>query len=513
MVFTDTRDTLLDGKYLILGKLGQGAYGEVFLTKHTGLGVFRAIKRIRKSQDIHNTRRREADALKNLRHASLPIIYDIDEDDVYFYIIEEYIEGTALSDYVRERKRLTEQETCSIVKSICTVLGYMQERAGLLHLDIKPDNIIVTNEGIKLVDFGSSCVKAVLPECVMGTAGYAAPELYHSSRPKERCDVYSLGMLMRFMLTGQTLGGLQGYICSENLEFIINKCTSQNPSERYEDAKKLYLALEKSQTLKNKKITANPAVILIAGSAYRIGTTHFAIMLASYLKSMGCRCLLELAAQEDKRVVIPIYGKIRHMSCHGGIYNVDGVEVMPDYKGFAAALNDNERMAYSIIIKEIGSMWEWEDSTLENYIDNADSLVLVTGHTVEELLDYERAVNFLKKTGKKFVSAVNFADGREYMGIRKEHYMENAFRIPYCTAPYSFKMGRNIIEKTIIPEWTKKDDGNRHCRDAKRLWNNALCFVRRQLSVKRDKKTGDGQQSLHGFIEKQNITTGKGYSK
>ena len=87
-----THNTLLDGKYLILDKLGQGAYGEVFLTRHTGLGVCRAVKRIRKSQDIHNTRRHEADALKALRHASLPIIYDIDEDDVYFYIVEEYIE-------------------------------------------------------------------------------------------------------------------------------------------------------------------------------------------------------------------------------------------------------------------------------------------------------------------------------------------------------------------------------------------------------------------------------------
>lgn len=231
-----THNTLLDGKYLILDKLGQGAYGEVFLTRHTGLGVCRAVKRIRKSQDIHNTRRHEADALKALRHASLPIIYDIDEDDVYFYIVEEYIEGTSLSRYVSDRKRLSQEETCSIVMSICTVLGYMQKQAGLLHLDIKPDNVLVTAEGIKLVDFGSSCMAAQPLECVMGTEGYAAPELYHRAVPEERCDIYSIGMLMKFMLTGQISGSINSNICSENLEFIINKCTSQNPSERYEDA-------------------------------------------------------------------------------------------------------------------------------------------------------------------------------------------------------------------------------------------------------------------------------------
>ena len=96
VVFTDTQNTLLDGKYLILDRLGQGAYGEVFLTRHTGLGVYRAVKRISRSRDIHDTRRREADALKSLSHSSLPIIYDIDEDDVYFYIVEEYIRGTSL---------------------------------------------------------------------------------------------------------------------------------------------------------------------------------------------------------------------------------------------------------------------------------------------------------------------------------------------------------------------------------------------------------------------------------
>ena len=499
MVFTDTQSTLLDGKYLILSKLGQGAYGEVFLTRHTGLGVCRAVKRIRKSEDIHNTRRREADALKNLRHTSLPIIYDIDEDDVYFYIIEEYIEGTSLFEYVRTRKRLAEEETCSIVMSICTVLGYMQKQAGLLHLDIKPDNILVTDEGIKLVDFGSSYMKEAPPECVMGTAGYAAPELYHRSSPKERCDVYSLGMLMRFMLAGQTL---DGYKCSENLEFIIDKCTSQNPSERYEDAGELFLALEKSQTLTNKKITANPTIIVIAGSGHRVGATHFAIMLSAHLKSRGIKCLLELLAQKDKQMTIPVYGQVRRISCRGGVYDVDGVEIVPDYQGFAVALSQSDKDEYSVIIREIGSMWEWNESTLTQYIDDSDNFVLVTGHTVDELLDYERAVAFFKGVGRKFVSAVNFAAGHEYMEIKKEHYMENALRVPYCTAPYSFKMGRGVIEKTIIPDWVQKDNSDRGHGNAKRMWDNALCAVRRQLSVKRGKKAGDGKQSLRRCTKK-----------
>lgn len=493
VVFTDTHDTLLDGRYLILRRLGQGAFGEVFLTRHVGLGVYRAVKRIRKSKDVHNTRRKEADALKNLRHTSLPIIYDIDEDDVYFYIVEEYIEGISLSEYVRDRTRLAQDETCGIIMSICTVLSYMQTQAGLLHLDIKPDNVLLTEDGVKLVDFGSSCMENEIPGCVMGTAGYAAPELYHGGSPGTGCDVYSLGMLMRFMLTGQ-ISCSKNYICSENFQFIINKCTSQNASERFKDANELFLALEQSQKLFNKEITADPKVILVSGSTRRVGTTHFAIMLAAQLTSMGYKCLLELAYNGDRGFSAPLYSGIRSVSCHGGIYNVDGVEVLPDYKGFAVPVSDEERKQYIVIVREIGSMWEWDESTLDDIKKDTFKFILVTGHTLRELIDYETAAAGLRKKGVEFVSAVNFADGQEYIGIRKEHNMGNAFRIPYCTRPYSFKKGRDIIEKTGILGWSGKKGGNRCCRNAKQMWSNALCLMRRQLSVKRKKKACDSKQ-------------------
>lgn len=495
MVFTDTQDTLLDGRYLILRRLGQGAFGEVFLTRHMGLGVLRAVKRICKSRDVHNTRRHEADALKNLRHTSLPIIYDIAEDDVYFYIVEEYIEGISLSEYVRDRIRLTQEETVDIIMSICTVLSYMQVHGGLLHLDIKPDNVLLTKDGVKLVDFGSSCVEDEPLECVMGTVGYVAPELYHGSSPGTRCDVYSLGMLMRFMLTGQVLVSNRSYICSKNFQFIINKCSSQNASERFKDADELFLALEQSQKLFNKKIAADPVIILIAGSTHRVGTTHFAVMLGAQLTAMGYKCLLELISHgSDRRMPFPIYGGISSVSCHGGVYRVDGVEVLPDYNGYAVALNDEERAQYSVIIREIGSMWEWDESTFDENKKDIGKFILVTGHTVEELIDYERAAARLKEKGVDFVSAVNFADGREYMGIRKEHNMKNAFRIPYCTRPYSFKKGSDIIEKTAILEWLGRKGGNRCRRNAKQMWSDALCLMHRQLSVKREKNARGGKQ-------------------
>lgn len=495
VVFTDTQNTLLDGKYLILSKLGQGAYGEVFLTRHTGLGVYRAVKRIDRSRDVYNMWRREADALKSLSHPSLPIIYDVDEDDVYFYIVEEYIRGTSLTEYVRHRGRLAESEVREAAMSICTVLGYMQASAGLCHMDIKPDNVMVTENGIRLVDFGSSCIGNDKPRLLTGTAGYAAPEMYNAGRTEGTCDIYSLGMLMRFMLTGDTPhDNYNGNICSENLEFIINKCTASEAEARYATAGELFQALEQSQS-DNRRTTVNPTVITIAGCGRRVGTTHFAVMLAAHFTLSGERCLLELAAENEKNIPVFLSGDIRHISCKGGVYTIDKVTVLPNYHGYAVPIDEDAYGSYSIIIRDAGNIFDMDRDVLDKYGEKSAPLVVVAGHTFEELLDYEMAVGILKEAGIDYVSAVNFTDGRGYSGIRREHRMKRALRIPYCTEPYSFKMRSGIIEKTIIPEWTTKQKGNRCCRHAKRLWNDTLCLVRRQLSVKRKKKACTGMRN------------------
>ena len=494
VVFTDTQNTLLDGKYLILDRLGQGAYGEVFLTRHTGLGVYRAVKRISRSRDIHDTRRREADALKSLSHSSLPIIYDIDEDDVYFYIVEEYIRGTSLGEYVRGMGRLTEDETRGIAMSLCDVLEYMNTRAGLFHLDIKPENVMVTDDGIRLVDFGSSYTEDVQPGVLTGTVGYAAPELYNSGKPNRTCDIYSLGMLMRFMLTGETPNYNISNICSENLEFIINKCTALEAGQRYATAAELYRALEQSQS-DNRRTTAEPTVILVAGCGHRVGATHFAVMLAAHFTLSGRKCLLEPAAEDGKSLSVPLYGDIRHIGCRGGVYTVNGITVVPDYHGYAVPMDNETYGSCQVVIKEVGNILDMQVSGIKGYMDETYALVLVAGHTFDELLDYEKAAAMLDEAGINYVSAVNYTDGRGYGGIIREHGMKRALRIPYCTEPYSFKMGRGIIEKTIIPKWSGENEGNRIRRNAKRLWNDTLCLVHRQLSVKCKKKPCDGVQN------------------
>ena len=163
---------------------------------------------------------------------------------------------------------------------------------------------------------------------------------------------------------------------------------------------------------------------------------------------------------------------------------MNGITVVPDYHGYAVPMDNETYGSCQVVIKEVGNILDMQVSVIKGCMDETYALVLVAGHTFDELLDYEKAAAMLDEAGINYVSAVNYTDGRGYGGIIKEHGMKRALRIPYCTEPYSFKMGRGIIEKTIIPKWSGENEGNRIRRNAKRLWNDTFCLVHRQLSVK-----------------------------
>lgn len=495
----------MDGKYIILRRLGQGSYGEVFLTRHVSLNVYRAVKRIRKSHDRLQTGRNEADILKDLSHSSLPIIYDIDEDDVYFYIVEEYIQGESLKEYVSKRGPLTEKEAVFFAMSICAVLDYMQEHGGICHLDIKPENIMVTPKGVKLLDFGSSLLAGSVHEYVTGTRGYAAPEMYRNGRLDGGCDIYAVGMLLAYMLSGAEAAQTKKIHinCSSNLRFIIYKCISHDREQRYSSAALLFQALETSQT--QLRTTDNPIIIDIFGSGRGIGTTHFAIMLAAHFTAAKRRCLLETTARkEDTAKLPPIYSSVRHMECDGGMYRIEGVNLLPDYGEHIRCLSREEESRFEITIRDRGRLEDREypqdkrhpgEGTFSRPEEaGRDHItILVAGHTLGELLEYEQAAKKLKSAGTEYITAINFTDGKEFIRIRKEHHIKKAFRIPYCVNPFSYAERRGFLEKIILPEeCAKADAGHRRCRSLTGLWRDAFCLVCRQLSVKRKRQKDRG---------------------
>ena len=220
----------MSGRYEIVRQLGTGALGRVYLARHINLNVFRAIKCISLCQDRYATAYKEADILKNLRHPYIPVIYDIEQDDDFVYIIEEYIEGMSVRDLISKAKFNT-REVIRITLQLCNVMAYIHGN-NIYYLDIKPDNIIYDGNNIKLIDYGSAVYDTDDVSIRMGTRGYAAPEMYGREKINAGSDVYSIGVLMLFMLTGRTDISALRQVKNSSMRELIEACICHNNKER-----------------------------------------------------------------------------------------------------------------------------------------------------------------------------------------------------------------------------------------------------------------------------------------
>ncbi len=178
---------------------------------------------------------------------SLPYIRGVLGADGNYYVIEKYVEGTELIKIIEEKKSLPVHMVTYIMKDICDAMHILHSR-GIIHRDITPSNIIITNKGkAVLIDMGISRIKknnVSHDTFVLGTAGYAAPEQFGFAQTDVTADIYACGVIMNVMLTGR-LPADEKY--SGKIDYIINRCISLDPKERYLSAGELKRALIRSE--------------------------------------------------------------------------------------------------------------------------------------------------------------------------------------------------------------------------------------------------------------------------
>ena len=263
---------VLAGRYELFERIGEGGMSVVYKAKDELLNRFVAIK-ILKPQFINDSKfidsfRRESQAAASLSHPNIVNIYDVGREGNIHYIVMELIEGKTLSDYIKEQGAMSYPKVIALSKQIAAALSFAHKNH-IIHRDVKPHNIMITPNGTaKITDFGiAKAVNAATivdnTDGIIGSVHYFSPEQARGGYVDEKSDIYSLGIVMYEMLTGQVpfdgdnpvniaLMHINGEMIPPSklvdgvppaLEHIIMKCTDKYPINRYASADELIEAL------------------------------------------------------------------------------------------------------------------------------------------------------------------------------------------------------------------------------------------------------------------------------
>lgn len=318
--------SLIDGKYKILNKVGQGGMSVVYLAMNEKANKQWAIKEVRKDgvKDFEIVKQglvAETDLLKKLSHPSLPSIIDVIEGPDTFLIVMDYIQGNPLSKALEEYGAQPQEYVIEWAKQLCDVLEYLHTRTPpIIYRDMKPANIMLKPDGnICLIDFGTAREfkeKNLADTTCLGTVGYAAPEQFGGmGQTDARTDIYCLGATLYHLVTGRNPCDPPYEILpirqvnpalSSGLERIIQKCTQRNPDDRYQSCAELMYALEnyekiddayrKKQKRKLGLFLASAGLTLAFGAASLWGylsgeqkkTENYDLMLRSASTAQDC---------------------------------------------------------------------------------------------------------------------------------------------------------------------------------------------------------------------------------
>lgn len=264
---------IIDGRYEIIEEIGRGGMAIVYRAKCMVLNRYVAIKVLRPEhrEDAEFIKRFkiEAQSAGSLTHPNIVSVYDVGNEEDMEYIVMEYVEGITLKQYLSAKGVLQWKEAVDYASQICAGLEHAHKK-GIVHKDIKPENIMITKEGIlKITDFGIA--KAVNQGTIatggltMGSVHYFSPEQARGSFVDTKTDLYSLGVLLYEMIAGRlpfegesAISVAMQHLETEparpsvfnpsipkSLETVILKAMKKEQSERYQTATQMLIDLKK----------------------------------------------------------------------------------------------------------------------------------------------------------------------------------------------------------------------------------------------------------------------------
>ncbi|YAF93860.1 MAG: protein kinase [Nodularia sp. CChRGM 3473] len=292
--------TLLNNRYQVIQVLGAGGFGETFLAEDTHMPsrrrcVIKQLKPIANDpktyQMIQQRFEREAATLEYLGESSdqIPKLYAYFSENGLFYLVQEWIHGQTLTDVIAAKGSVNETAVREILLSLLSVLDYVHSK-GIIHRDIKPDNIILRSLDSKpvLIDFGAvkETIRSVVSSpnyptrsMVIGTPGYMPTE-QAVGRPVYATDIYSLGLTAIYLLTGKHPSALQTHLqtgeilwqeyaphISPHLATVLNQSIKPHAGDRYSTASKMLYALKSASDISPQSSIATPTISLSPANA------------------------------------------------------------------------------------------------------------------------------------------------------------------------------------------------------------------------------------------------------
>lgn len=410
--------------------IGRGRSGTVFLARHIGLDEERAIKRVRRTEDDFL---QEAALLKRMRHPGIPIIYDLEVDESYYYIIEEYLHGESLYARIERTGSLQTVELIHLGIELCRIINYLHsfEPNPILYLDLHPGNILICREELKLIDFDQAVLASLTHEksVCYGTKGFAAPEQYEGGTLDERTDIYAIGALLCYMGTGHAPEGeekVRQRSCNGDyrgdLYTIMGRCLETEKRERYQSVGEVIEALEKLE----EHIFAERQIpllkIAVVGSRRGVGVTHTALCTARYLRQKGFSCLYR--EQNDTKAIRKIVSLYGMMPDEHGIYYIDRLALKPRYSEVVKL----QQPLFEVILDDLGTELQ---TVLEG---EYDLIFLVCGLQPWEKEDALQTIRMLKDRKQLYVFLNHRKSGKNYFpdDLRHLRYL----RLPFLITPF-----------------------------------------------------------------------------
>src|SRR3954452_18971344 len=283
---TITPDTLIDGRYRALRRLGAGGMAEVWCAEDEVLGRRVALKlmggRFAEDPEYRERFRREAQAAAGMQHPNIVGIYDRSEWDGTPSIAMELVDGKTLKELVTERGPLPPDVAAGLTEQVLQALGYAHRR-GIVHRDVKPQNVIIDHDGqAKVADFGiaraGDTSQMTQAGAIIGTMQYLSPEQAEGHPVDRRADLYSVGIVLYELLTGRVPfdgeapisiaikqinerpvppGQLRPGI-PPALEDVVLRALEKDPALRYQSAEEFIAALEAARRAPARQVVMEP---------------------------------------------------------------------------------------------------------------------------------------------------------------------------------------------------------------------------------------------------------------